>query len=270
MTLVVAVSPMIAPTVGGIMTTTFGWHSIFIALAIVTSFILLGCYLILPEGRKPDLSLSLKPKPVLKNFLAVSKEPQFIVYCIAGGFASSATFAYIAGSSDVFINFYHTSEQEYGWIFAIIGAVIIGSTQLNHLLLRKYGSDQIVNAAMIFQTIVGLVLIIGTYFNWYDKTTLIIMIALFLAPHGLTNANTTALSLAPFSKNTGSAASLLGSFRMAMVGIISALVSAFHDSTPLPMIIAMVMTVVSGFVILRLGKTVAALTRKGRLVKNPQ
>lgn len=256
MMLVVAVSPMIAPTIGGYMTTAFGWHSMFLVLAAITAIILILVYLILPDGKKPDATISLKPKAVLSNFYIVIRQPQFLLYTLSGGLASAATFAYIAGSSYVFIELYHTSEQEYGWIFAIIAFVLIGTTQLNHILLRKYKSENIITFSFIKQTIVGGILITGVYFGWYDKTMLIILTAGFLAGHGLINPNASALSLAPFSRHTGSAASLTGSFRLAMGGLASALVSIFHNGTAMPMITIMVGFSLFGFLLLITGKII--------------
>ncbi|MFZ6009782.1 MAG: multidrug effflux MFS transporter [Bacteroidota bacterium] len=254
--LVVAVSPMIAPTVGSYTTVAFGWHSVFIILAIVTALILVCIYFVLPEGRKADQTLSLKPKAVLKNFYSVVRQPQFIVYTLAGGVATAAPFAYIAGSSYVFIDLYHSSEQEYGWIFAIVAGVLIATTQLNHLLLRKFNSEQVIKYTLLYQSLVGVVLIVGTYYGWYGKISLVVFITLFLSGHGLTNANANALALAPFARNTGSAASLLGSFRMAMGGFVSALVSVFHNNTAMPMVAIMVMCIVFSLTILAAGKRV--------------
>lgn len=250
MTLVVAISPMVAPAVGGYVTAAFGWHAVFVILAALTAVIMAGVYFVLPRGKWPDPSLSLRPKPVLRNFLQVLKQKQFLLYTVAGGIATAAPFAYIAGSADVFMNIYHVSEKEYGWIFASIAVVIIGSTQLNHLLLRKYRSHQIIQASLIYQTCIGIVLISGTWFLWFNKIELIVFIALFLAGHGLTNPNSTALALAPFSRLTGSAASLSGSFRMGMGGLASALVSIFHNGTAMPMVAIMVLCIVGGLIIL--------------------
>jgi len=256
MILVIAVSPMIAPTVGGYLTASLGWQSVFIALAVITLLITALVYFVLPEGNKPDKTVSLKPKAVLKNFYGVTKEPQFLVYSIAGGLASSAPFAFIAGSSDVFINVFGTSEKEFGWIFALVGAVIIGCTQFNHLLLRRFTSQKIVLAALSYQMSIGLAMIVGVLNGWLDMTLLTVMIILFLAVHGLSNANATAILLAPFTKNTGSAASILGTFRMAMGAIVSALVSFFHNGTEMPMVGMMVFCVLAGLAVLLTAKTV--------------
>lgn len=253
MTLVIAISPMIAPAVGGYVTVAFGWHAVFITLAALTLAIL-GCvYFVLPVGRPPDPSLSLLPKSVLSNFYTVLQQRQFLLYTLTGGLATAAPFAYIAGSADVFMNIYQFSEKEYGWIFAFVAFVIIGSSQLNHLFLKKYSSSQIIKTTLLYQACIGVILISGTWFEWFNKFELIGMIALFLAGHGLTNPNANALSLAPFSKHTGSAASLSGSFRMAMGGLASALVSWFHDGTSLPMIGVMVFCIVGGLMMLLMG-----------------
>lgn len=254
MTLVVAVSPMIAPTVGGYMTAAFGWHSVFIVLAAITSLIVVCVYFILPQGRKADPTISLKPRAVVGNFYTVIRQPQFMVYTLAGGLASSAPFAYIAGSADVFMNLYGSSEQEYGWIFAVVAAVMIGSTQLNHVFLKRFKSEQVIRGAFAMQTLIGILLITGTALGGFDKVTLVALIALFMAGHGLINPNATALSLAPFSRHAGSAASLSGSFRMAMGGVASALVSALHNNSAVPMIAVMVGCSVCGLIFLAAGK----------------
>lgn len=253
-TLVIAVSPMIAPAVGSYVTVAFGWQAIFIILAIVALLILTGVHFLLPKGRRPDKSLSLLPAPVLRNFGTVIRQPQFLLYTLAGGVATAAPFAYIAGSADVFMNIYKVTEQQYGWIFAFVAFFIIGSTQLNHLLLKWYTSEQIIRTTLIYQAVVGAALLAGTLFSAYGKYELMALISLFLAGQGLTNPNANALSLAPFSRHVGSAASLAGSFRMGMGGVVSALVSILHNGTAIPMIGVMVGCTMIGFIILQAGK----------------
>lgn len=254
-TLVIAISPMVAPAVGGYVTVMFGWQAVFIILAILTLLIIGAVHFFLPRGKAADPTLSLLPRPVLSNFLSVMKQPQFLLYTLAGGVATAAPFAYIAGSADVFMNIYDVSEQEYGWIFAFIAFFIIGSTQLNHFLLRYFTSGQVIRATLLYQTFIGLVLISGIIFFTLTKYQLVGLIALFLAGQGVTNPNANALALAPFSRHTGSAASLAGSFRMGMAGLVSALVSVLHNGTAMPMIAVMVGCVLVGLAILFAGKT---------------
>jgi DHA1 family bicyclomycin/chloramphenicol resistance-like MFS transporter len=74
--------------------------------------------------------------------------------------------------------------------------------------------------------------------------------------------------MAPFTKHTGSAASLLGSFRMLIGGIITALVSAFHDNTALPMVMAMWLTIIVGGIILTVGRVTVKYRARKRIVED--
>jgi DHA1 family bicyclomycin/chloramphenicol resistance-like MFS transporter len=254
--LVIAVSPMIAPTVGAYTTALFGWHAIFIVLAAITLLILISVYFFLPAGMEADASLSLRPRAVLSNYYLVASNPQFFIYTLAGGLATAAPFAYIAGSADVFMNIYGVSETQYGWIFAILASAMIGSTQLNHILLKKYKSEDIIKVTLFYQSVVGIVLVTGTYFGWFSLTGLIGLLFVFLTGQGLLGPNTAALSLAPFSKKAGSASALMGSWRLGAGGIISAIVSFLHNRTAMPMVAVMCWCAVTSLIILYSGKTV--------------
>ncbi|GAB4010801.1 multidrug effflux MFS transporter [Spirosoma migulaei] len=254
LTLVVAVSPMIAPTVGGYATIAFGWHSIFLILAIITALIIVGIYFALPDGKQPDDSLSLRPNAVLGSFFTVLKQPQFLTYALVGGMATSAPFAYLAGSSDVFMNIYKVNEQEYGWIFAFLAIAVIAPTQLNRFFLRRYSSEQIILATLLYQSIIGVLLVSGTWAGLYGQYSLIAMLFLFLCGQGITGPNASALSLAPFSRHAGSAAALMGSFRMGFGACVSAAVSVLHNNTAVPMVGVMTACVLFGLAVLWVGQ----------------
>ncbi|MBE9464061.1 multidrug effflux MFS transporter [Dyadobacter subterraneus] len=252
-TLVIAVSPMVAPTIGGYVTAAFGWHWVFIILAFIALLIIGAIYFFLPTGKMPDNTVSLKPQAVMNSFFTVIRQPQFLIYTMAGGLATAAPFAYIAGSSDVFMNIYKVSEQQYGWIFAFLAVAMIGSTQLNHFLLKKFNSEQIIKTTLLYQSVVGTLLVLGVYNNWYNLYTLIGMMFIFLTGQGLTGPNTSALSLAPFKKHTGSASALMGSWRMGAGAIISIIVSVLHNNTAIPMVGMMAACSLVSLVILFVG-----------------
>lgn len=249
-TLVISVSPMIAPTVGGYVTAHLGWHVVFVILAVITLLIMIAAYFFLPSGKDPDSSLSLKPKAVAVNFYEVTQNRQFLIYTVVGGIASSAPFAYIAGSPHVFMNIYKLSEQQYGWVFALLAFAMIGSTQLNHVLLKKITSEKIISIALYYQSFMGVLLVMGMYYDWFNVYTLVAAMFIFFTGQGLTGPNSAALSLAPFSKNAGSASALFGSMRLASGGIISALVSVLHNDTAMPMIITIAACAIVALVIL--------------------
>lgn len=256
LTLVIAVSPMIAPTVGGYVTAYYDWHIVFLILAFLTGIIWLLAIRILPNGNAPNKDISLRPKKVLNNYINVMKNRQFLVYMLIGGIAGAAPFAYIVGSADVFMNIYEVTEQQYGWIFALLAFAMIGSTQMNHILLKRFSSQQIIHFSLHYQVIVGITLIFGVYNGWFGVITLVALMFVFLTAHGLNSPNAAALSLNPFTKNAGSASALLGSMRMAIGGLVSAAVSFFHTGTAVPMVIGMAACAIGGFIVIKVERKI--------------
>ncbi len=251
--LVVGVSPIIAPTLGGYVTSAFGWHYVFVILTVMAVLIFTAVYFYLPEGRKPDPDFSLLPGPIVKRFTGVMLEPQFYTYALTGAIASAGLYAYIAGSPSVFMEIYGTSEKQYGWIFALVAAGLITASQINTLLLRKYKSEQIIVVALLCQSIIGIVLFTITLFGYADVYSTIFFCFLFLSCQGFTFPNSSALSLAPFTANAGSASALLGSIQMGIGAFTSAMVSFLHNKTALPMTGIMVCCSVTSFTILMIG-----------------
>lgn len=251
--LVIAVSPMVAPTVGGYVSAAFGWHAVFIILTSIAIAILVGCLFWLPQGREADRELSLKPKAIVNNFHSVFKHPYFYTYAITGGVASASQYAYLSGSSDVFINYYHVSQKQYGWIFAFIAAGLIGSSQINSILLRSFKSEQVIKVALFIQSLVGITLFTATLNGWISEAGMIVLIFLFLCCQGFISPNASALSLAPFAKQAGSASALMGTLQMGIGACASAMVSFLNNGTALPMTGIMVVCAVCGCILLFAG-----------------
>ncbi len=208
--LILGASPMLAPTVGSFIMSFLGWRYIFILLALIALIILLIVFFFLPQTQQPDLSISLKPKPIINTFKNILLQPQFYIFSFAGTFAFSGLFVYVAGSPAVFMDGFHVSPKTYGGIFALLSVGFIGSSQLNHILTRKYKSEEILRVTSIIQTIASILFFIGVLNDWLGIITTIIFLFIILSCAGLIYPNAAAVALAPFQKNAGSASALLG------------------------------------------------------------
>ena len=251
--LVLGASPMIAPTAGGYIVSSLGWHAVFIVLTILCVLIFLCCIFWLPAGNVPDTSLSLKPGAITRSFLSVFLTPQFYTYCLTGGIAFTGLFAYVAGSPIVFMNVYGVSQKTYGWIFAMLSIGFIGSSQLNNLFLKKFKSHQILEVILPVYVVFSLLFIIASQMGWLHLPLIIVFIFLLLSCVGIANPNTAALTLAPFAKNAGTASSLMGAIQMGLGSLISVFISLFEKPSVTPLAIAFVASSVLSLMVLKLG-----------------
>ncbi|QEC51842.1 DHA1 family bicyclomycin/chloramphenicol resistance-like MFS transporter [Anseongella ginsenosidimutans] len=248
--LVLGVSPMIAPTVGGYVTVAFGWHAVFLILLVLGLINLAASWLWLPEVYKADTSMSLKPKPIISNFLAVLREPQFSTYAIAGALAFAGLFVYVTSSPVLFMSIFNVGEKTYGWIFALLSVGFIGGSQVNTLLLKKFKSEQLIYAALSGQAATAIIFLAGSIGGWFGLTETILLLFIFLSCLGITNPNAAALSMAPFSRNAGSASSMMGALQMGLGAFASACIGFFEQQTVLPMVSIMAATSLLGLGVL--------------------
>ncbi len=205
LTLIIGISPLAAPTIGGFIATYLGWQWIFIMLIIIVLVIVLLTYLYLPPAAPPDTSVSLKPKPIVLTFWSILSNTQFITYTLAGTFAFATLFIYVAGSPVIFLDVFKVTPRAYGLIFSLLSCGFIGSNQINILLLKKFTSRQIFRVALLCQIVLAAVFLLGAINHWFSMTGIIVMLMLTLSCLGSINPNASALSLAPFENNLGSA-----------------------------------------------------------------
>lgn len=253
--LVVGASPMVAPTIGGYVTSSIGWHSVFTILTVMGIALLLACILWLPDSFKPDTTLSLMPMPIIKNFWSVWTVPQFYTYTLTGAVAFSALFTYVSGSPKVFMEVFHLSDKAYGWIFAALSVGFIGASQVNTLLLKRFRSEQILPVALTVMTVASIIFALGAWQGWLGLGGTIAILAVLLSSLGFVNPNTAALSLAPFARNAGTASSLMGALQMGAGALASVCVSLFKENTALPMAACMAGAAFLSLLVLLIGRS---------------
>lgn len=253
--LIIGVSPLLAPTVGGLIVTSFGWQSIFIFLILITLIIILFVIFYLPEGHAPDPTISIRLKPMILTFFDILKNPVFRKYVFAGAFSFSTLFIYVAGSPIIFMEMYHVSPNVYGGIFALLSVGFIGGGQVNILLTKKFSSEKIFRTSLIAQVIASALFLIGVATQVLGLYGIIAMFFICLSCLGLTNPNGNALALAPFTRTVGSASALLGFIQIGVASLMSFGVGLFNATNALPSVFLMSATSAIALVMLLASKS---------------
>jgi DHA1 family bicyclomycin/chloramphenicol resistance-like MFS transporter len=251
--LVIGSSPLLAPTLGGFITSHLSWHWIFVFLSVMALSIITLVRFSLPVGYIPPPELRLKLLVILKNYWKILTHPQFVIFAFAGAFSFASLFIYIAGSPIIFMEKYNMTAQSFGIVFAMLSAGFIGGSQLNILALKKFSSLQIFQTAILIQFTVGLLFFIGSFNDWYDKTSTMVMLFLLLLCLGFASPNGIALSLSPIKENLGSASALVGTIRIGVAGITSAGIGLLNVTGSIPVAAMMVATTLASLLIYILG-----------------
>ncbi len=251
--LFIAVSPLLAPSTGGFLALTFGWRSVFLALAVIVGVILGAVHWLLPEAHKPDRSISLHPWPILLEYIEIIRHARFSTYALAGAFSFAGLFAYVAGSPIIFMEGFHLTPRQYSAVFAVLAVGFIGGSQLNVLMLKKYDSKKLFAFFLATQTVATLIFLLGTWAGWYGLISTLVLFFISLSCAGITYPNAAASAMSLFSKNAGSAAVLLGFLQLGVGALISSGISTSHSHSSLPIIAILAVTTMIGLIIFLIG-----------------
>ncbi|MFI0347353.1 MAG: multidrug effflux MFS transporter [Chthoniobacterales bacterium] len=222
LTLVVGVSPLLAPIIGSTVAIVIGWQAVFLILIIIACGMIVASVTVLPETHLPDKTVLLSPAPILRSYWEVSQNPQFYTYAFAGGVSFAGLFVYIAASPILFFNFFKLSPYYYGLVFTLLAAGFIGASQVNILLLRRFHSIQIFKIAISAQIMCTLLLLMVAWLNWYPLSIIIVLLFGMLACIGIAYPNATVLAMAPFAHKAGRASALM-SLSQSFIGALASI-----------------------------------------------
>nr|WP_239077539.1 MFS transporter [Geobacter sp. SVR] len=218
----------------------FGFLGIFGVISFGASLVWLPESL--PVERRSERSLM----EMVAGYGSLFRHRQYLLHAIALGAVAGFNFSYIAGAPQLFIELRGISPQHFGIIFGLNAFGLIGSSQLNRKLLRRYTSEQILNFTFTVNLLGALLLTLATMTGIGGFPAQLTLLFICLCTTGLLYPNVTALALAPFAASAGTASALLGTIQYTLGATAGAFVGMFHNGTGLPMILTMTCCAVVG------------------------
>jgi DHA1 family bicyclomycin/chloramphenicol resistance-like MFS transporter len=248
------VSPLLAPSIGSFITVTLGWRWIFVLLVAIVVAVLAMIFLYLPEGHEPDPTISLRPRPILKIFLSILSEPRFFTYAVAGALSFSGLFAYLASSPVIFLNIFPLGPKLYGAVFALLASGMIGASQVNIFLMRKFRSEDLFSWALIAQTVISSAFLLCSLAMEISLVTMIVLLFANMFAVGLGSPNGSALSLAPFTRNVGSASALMGFLQIGAGAVVTGFIGMLNSARLVPIALVFAASAWLALLVLLIGK----------------
>ncbi|MCQ0971693.1 multidrug effflux MFS transporter [Paracoccus sp. TK19116] len=114
-TMGMAVVPMIAPVIGGILDELFGWRSNFTVMGLLALAVFVAAFLDLGETVRGG---GTPLRQQLRNYPILARSVRFWGYCAAATLASGTFFAYLGGAPFVGERVFGLSPAEVGYFFA--------------------------------------------------------------------------------------------------------------------------------------------------------
>lgn len=238
---VMVVAPMLAPTIGGLLDTIFGWRAIFLFVSCASFIVLIWAVWRLPETR-PDHVTGGGIAHVARDMRALSKSRSFNGFVLCAALGTAPFFTFLGGAPHVVVSIMGRSSAEYGFWFVSSALGFMLGNFLAAKLSPRFGVNAMILTGIVFSTVGAAIttLLSATIPN---AGPAIVFLPQFIVSCGngvlLPNAVAGAVSVRP--QAAGAASGITGFTQMGLGAIATQAGGNVLDgaSSPLPMAILM-------------------------------
>ena len=237
--LVMTLAPLIAPVLGGWLSSSLGWRATFWALTafalVCTAVLLLGLPETHPLERRPGGRLS----RLFTGYLPILRDPLSLAYLGAGGMAFAALFAYVAGSPFVYTRVFDVPQAQFGYFFALnVVGLLIGNLTNGQLVMRFGHRPMLIAGVLTMATASAVMMVMaasGITAQWLITPVLFVA----LGTVGIIAANTIAGLLDRHPDHAGAASALFGVAQFGLGALSAALIGLIGGDPLLTMVSVM-------------------------------
>lgn len=232
--LVMGAAPMFAPVLGGKLLIWADWQAIFWCLSLIGIACLAAVIFRMPETHKAEHVRPLHLGTIVRTYRDLLLDLRFLSHALIGAFALGGMFAYIAGSSFVFIEVYGLAPDDYGMVFGANAFGFVALAQVNGRLVRNWGARRLLRLGSWAQLAGAAVLLITAATGFGGIYGFVVPLFFSISALGLMLPNTSALAMAPFPRTAGSASALMGTIQFAAAAVAAVIMGLLHAESPVP------------------------------------
>ncbi len=227
--LVLGVAPVVAPSLGAAVLLHASWHWVFTVLVVMAGALLLLAALALPETLPPSHRRPLRVRGIAATYVELLRDARFVILVLVAALAMSGLFAYIAGASFVLQGRYGLDQQVFALVFGAGAVALIGATQFNVVLLKRFAPQSIVLWALVAALLAGGVFVGLSSAHVGGLAGFVAPVWAILAAMGLVIPNAPAVALSRHPDAAGTAAALLGFAQFGLGAAVAPLVGVLGN-----------------------------------------
>ena len=245
-----ALTPILAPVIGGWVHVLAGWHAVFLVQGAFGAVFVLAALAVVPETNiYVGVSVS---EPARRRLSLLLGHPRYLAYVLVAALMFGGQFAFIAGSSFALIGFLGVSPTTYGLCFAGVATGLMAGNFVSVKIGARFGIDAMLRAGTTIGAAAGLVMAGLAWAGVATVPSVIVPMFGFAFGLGFVLPNAAAGAIGPFPRMAGLASAVLGFVQLTGSALYAVGVSRFYDGTLRPMTTAVATAGIGAVAIFRL------------------
>jgi DHA1 family bicyclomycin/chloramphenicol resistance-like MFS transporter len=240
--LVLGVAPILAPSLGSALLNVTSWRGIFVVLAVAAVSLWVLAWRALPETLPTYRRRPATVRGSLRSYSQLFADRTFLVMVAVAGLSFATVFAYVAGAPFILQGRYGLSPQAFGIAFSINAIGMILMTQLNPVLVGRFGPVRVMSVGVLVAASGGAALLVTALTGFGGMIGFLVPLGVILAAAGLCFPNAPAIALSRHGEVAGTAAALLGAAQFLVAGSVAPLVGTLDSGNGIAMAAIIVAT----------------------------
>lgn len=239
---IMALAPVFAPMIGGVLQSAFGWRSHFIlqiAFGLIAAFFV---WTRLPETLRSRAPGPFSLRAILAGYAEIMRNRAVLAYVGMLSVSFAGVFAWISGSSFVLQEVYGLSALAFGLAFAAASGGYLAGTALATRIVTRIGLDSTIGIGAVALAIGGLGAAAAVPLGSASPIALTAAMAIYAAGMGLVQPQSIAGAMMPFPQRAGTASSLLGVSQMVCAAVTGVIVGHLLGTSAWPVAVPLALT----------------------------
>jgi len=211
--IILAIGPAAAPTIGGLTMELAGWHAIFIVMAAAGVGIAAMTIFAMKETVTRDLS-RIRPGNLARSYAGLLGNRYFISASMVNAGATGALYAQATMLPFVMMNAVGLTPTQFGAAMLMQSLSYLAGSLLLRRLMRRYGAFRLVPVGLALMGIAALSLAALLRFEGPSFYTVMLPVGVYAFGIAFITAAMTTAAMAPFPRNAGAAAAMMGFMQM--------------------------------------------------------
>ncbi|MDH4125107.1 MAG: MFS transporter [Gammaproteobacteria bacterium] len=212
MTMIFTAVPVIAPSIGALLITQWGWRAPFIAIAALGLLLVFAIRSNIHETHAPTETRH-PLRQLASSFAEFFAHRQSIFGLLLIVLPPAGFMSMIALAASLVVTIYGFSIAQFGFIFAAAGVSILLGATLNRILVSHFDALRLIGIGIALMGISAAQLLLIAALDQAPFAWLWSCVCLFMLTIALTMPNATVIALDPLPKIAGVASSIIGTLQ---------------------------------------------------------
>jgi MFS transporter, DHA1 family, multidrug resistance protein len=232
---IMGIAPIVAPLIGGVLQTAFGWRANFIVALAVGLVAVAVAWRLLPETLRRRAAEPISFRNAARIYRELLRHRAFVAHLAILASSFAGLFAWISASPFVLQDLYGLSAIGYSIAFAICSVGFVTGTFVASVVVSRIGLGATIGLGTVALAAGGLAMCIALPLGLHPTAVVALSTTLYLFGLGLAMPQAMAGALTPFPHRAGAASSLAGFVQQSSAAVLGAVVGHWLGESAWPL-----------------------------------